>query len=84
MEKRTKKEIIAEIENVFRNNPSLEIDASEFGFVNKRYALVGHILCFMHDTVLVKMHKDSVVHWKADLSGMKKENLVRLLERLKG
>lgn len=78
---KTKKEIIAEIENVFRDNPNKEIDVRDTGvsFINKRYGLCGTILCCMNGTVVVKMNKGYDVYWKANLNERKKDELVSLL-----
>jgi hypothetical protein len=77
---KTKKEIITEIENVFRKDPNKEIDVKNTGvsFVNKRYGLCGTILCLVEGTVMVRLNKDSNVYWKANLNEKKKEELVSL------
>lgn len=78
---KTKKDIITEIENVFRKDPNKEIDVRNTGisFVNKRYGLHGTILRLVEGTVMVRLDKDSNVYWKANLNERKKEELVSLL-----
>lgn len=77
---KTKKDIITEIENVFRKDPNKEIDVRNtgVGFVNKRYGLHGTILCLVEGTVMVRLDKDSNVYWKANLNERKKEELASL------
>lgn len=78
---KTKKDIIAEIENVFRKDPNKEIDVRDTGisFVNKRYGLHGTILCLVEGTVMVRLNKDSNVYWRANLEERKKEELASLM-----
>ena len=78
---KTKKDIIAEIENVFRKDPNKEIDVRDTGisFVNKRYGLHGTILCLVEGTVMVRLNKDSNVYWRANLKERKKEELASLM-----
>ena len=82
---KTKKDIITEIENVFRENPNKEVDVRDtgVGFVNKRYGLHGTILCCMSGTVVVKTNKGYDVYWKANLNERKKEELTALLACIK-
>ena len=78
---KTKKDIIAEIENVFRKDPNKEIDVRDTGvsFVNKRYGLHGTVLCLVEGTVMVRLNKDSNVYWRANLEERKKEELASLM-----
>lgn len=81
MKKLTKKEIISQIENVFREHPCLEVNVNDMPFRNGRWGFHGYCLCLKFDHVMVKPWSGADTYWLTDLMKQTKENLNTILER---
>lgn len=80
--KMKKSEIIAEITERLKNKEILKLNVSDFMiFKNARFGLWGRYLVYKQDEVYVTPFESDSVYWRANLEGLKKNELLLLKER---